>query len=161
MIFAIITFIIEIHGGAKWFKSRGEAVRGEYAHVIDEKGRLFIPSKFRTELGCSFVLTKGLGKCLAAYPLSEWNLFEEKIKSLPTRKSRELQLFFVAPSQDMELDGQGRVLVPQKLREYASLSKNLVIVGMIDHIEIWDETEWNAQNLTPDYIADVMDEAGI
>ena len=134
---------------------------GEYKYNVDAKGRLFIPSKFRTELGCSFVLTKGLGKCLAAYPLSEWALFEQKIKALPTRKSRELQLFFVAPSQDMELDGQGRILVPSKLREYAGLSKNLVTVGMIDHVEIWSEDEWNAQNLTPDYIADVMDEAGI
>ena len=88
-------------------------------------------------------------------------LFEEKIKSLPTRKSRELQLFFVAPSQDMELDGQGRILVPAKLRAYAGLDKNLVIVGMIDHLEIWSEEEWNAQNLTSDYIMDVMDEAGI
>lgn len=136
-------------------------MRGEYAHVIDEKGRLFIPSKFRTELGCSFVLTKGLGKCLAAYPLNEWAAFEEKIKALPTRKSRELQLFFVAPSQDMELDGQGRILVPQKLRTYAGLHKSLVIVGMIDHLEIWSEEEWEAQNLTSDYIMDVMDEAGI
>ncbi len=136
-------------------------MRGEYAHIIDEKGRLFIPSKFRTELGCSFVLTKGLGKCLSAYPLGEWAKLEEKIKSLPTRKSRELQLFFVAPSQDMELDGQGRILVPQKLREYANLTKNLVTVGMIDHLEIWSEEEWEGQNLTPEYISDVLDEAGI
>ncbi|MBR5543632.1 MAG: division/cell wall cluster transcriptional repressor MraZ [Oscillospiraceae bacterium] len=136
-------------------------MRGEYAHIIDEKGRLFIPSKFRSELGCSFVLTKGLGKCLSAYPLTAWASLEEKIKALPTRKSRELQLFFVASSHDMELDGQGRILVPQKLREYANLSKNLVTVGMIDHLEIWSEEEWEAQNLTPDYIADVMDEAGI
>ncbi len=136
-------------------------MRGEFAHVIDDKGRFFIPAKLRTELGVSFVLTKGLGKCLAAYPLSEWALFEEKIKSLPTRKSRELQLFFVAPSQDIELDGQGRMHIPQKLREYAGLSKNLIVVGMIDHIEIWDEDEWNGMNLTPDHIADVMDEAGI
>ncbi len=136
-------------------------MRGEYAHVIDDKGRLFIPAKFRAELGCSFVVTKGLGKCLSVYPMSEWDAFEKKISALPTKQARQLQLFFIAPAQDAELDGQGRVLVPQKLREYAGLSKNLVIAGMINHIEIWDEFEWNAMNLTPDNIADVMDEAGI
>ena len=136
-------------------------MRGEYAHVIDEKGRLFIPSKFRTELGCSFVLTKGLGKCLAAYPLSEWALFEQKIKALPTRKSRELQLFFVAPSQDMELDGQGRVLVPQKLRSYAGLEKNIVVVGMIDHLEIWDAEAWENGIVSPETAGELMEELGI
>ena len=136
-------------------------MRGEYAHVIDDKGRLFIPSKFRAELGCSFVITKGLGKCLSVYPMSEWDAFEKKISALPTKQARQLQLFFIAPAQDVELDGQGRVLVPQKLREYAGLSKNLVIAGMINHIEIWDEFEWDAMNLTPENIAEVMDEAGI
>ncbi len=136
-------------------------MRGEYTHVIDEKGRLFIPSKLRNALGCSFVITKGLSKCLAVYPMSEWDSFEKKISSLPTKQARQLQLFFVAPAQDCELDGQGRVLVPQKLREYAGLAKNLVIVGMTNHIEIWDESEWNNVSLTTDEIADVMDEAGI
>ncbi len=134
-------------------------MKGEFAHVIDEKGRLFIPAKFRAELGCSFVLTRGLGKCLAAYPISEWKAFEEKIMSYSPRKSRELQLYFVATSHDMELDSQGRILVPAKLRAFAGLEKNLVVVGMVDHLEIWDESEWDKTNLTPDYIMDVLDGA--
>lgn len=136
-------------------------MRGEYRHAMDEKGRLFIPSAFRNRLGCSFILTKGLDRALAVYPSDEWDSFVEKIQSLPTKDARKLKLFFVAPSKDMEPDGQGRILVPTALREYAGLSKNLVTVGMVDHIEIWDEDNWNAQNLTSDEILDVMDKAGI
>ena len=136
-------------------------MRGEYTHVIDAKGRLFIPAKFREELGYTFVVTKGLSKCLSVYPMEEWVKFEGKINSLPTMQARQLQLFFIAAAQDCELDGQGRVLVPQKLRDYAGLSKNIVVAGMTNHIEIWDEDEWNDVNLTPDAIADIMEEAGI
>ena len=136
-------------------------MRGEYTHVIDAKGRLFIPAKFRDELGYSFVITKGLSRCLSIYPMQEWERFEAKINALPTRQARSLQLFFIASSQDCELDGQGRVLIPQKLREYAGLDKNTVVAGMTDHIEVWDEIEWNAMELTPESIAGIMEEAGI
>ena len=136
-------------------------MRGEYTHVIDAKGRLFIPAKFRDELGYSFVITKGLSRCLSIYPMQEWERFEAKINALPTRQARNLQLFFIASSQDCELDGQGRVLIPQKLREYAGLDKNTVVAGMTDHIEVWDESEWNAMELTPESIAGIMEEAGI
>ncbi len=136
-------------------------MRGEYTHVIDAKGRLFIPAKFRDELGYSFVITKGLSRCLSIYPMQEWERFEAKINALPTRQARSLQLFFIASSQDCELDGQGRVLIPQKLREYAGLDKNTVVAGMTDHIEVWDESEWNAMELTPESIAGIMEEAGI
>ena len=136
-------------------------MRGEYTHVIDAKGRLFIPAKFRDELGYSFVITKGLSRCLSIYPMQEWERFEAKINALPTRQARSVQLFFIASSQDCELDGQGRVLIPQKLREYAGLDKNTVVAGMTDHIEVWDESEWNAMELTPESIAGIMEEAGI
>ena len=136
-------------------------MRGEYTHVIDAKGRLFIPAKFRDELGYSFVITKGLSRCLSIYPMQEWERFEAKINALPTRQARSLQLFFIASSQDCELDGQGRVLIPQKLREYAGLDKNTVVAGMTDHIEVWDESEWNAMELMPESIAGIMEEAGI
>lgn len=136
-------------------------MRGEYSHVIDAKGRLFIPAKFREELGYTFVITKGLSHCLSVYPMEEWERFEQKINALPTKQARSLQLFFIASAQDCELDAQGRVLVPQKLRDYAGLSKNTVIAGMTDHIEIWDENEWNAMDLTPESIAGIMEQAGI
>lgn len=136
-------------------------MRGEYSHVIDAKGRLFIPAKFREELGYTFVITKGLSHCLSVYPMEEWEQFEQKINALPTKQARSLQLFFIASAQDCELDAQGRVLIPQKLRDYAGLSKNTVIAGMTDHIEIWDENEWNAMDLTPESIAGIMEQAGI
>ena len=136
-------------------------MRGEYTHIIDAKGRLFVPAKFREELGTRFVITKGLSRCLSIYPLGEWDQFEAKINALPTKQARTLQLFFVASAQDCELDAQGRFLVPQKLREYAGLEKNTVVVGMTNHIEVWDESEWNAMELTPENIAAIMEEAGI
>ncbi len=136
-------------------------MRGEYTHSIDAKGRLFIPAKFRDELGFSFVVTKGLGDCLAVYPMQEWQAFEEKINSLPTKKARQLQTFFVASAQDCEIDGQGRVLISQKLREYAGLSKNAVVVGMTKYMEIWDEDKWNDTSLTADQVIDIMEECGI
>jgi len=136
-------------------------LRGEYTHSLDAKGRLFIPAKFREELGFSFVVTKGLGECLAVYPMQEWISFEEKIKRLPTKKARQLQMFFIAAAQDCEIDGQGRVLISPKLREYAGLSKNVVIAGMTNYMEIWDEDKWNDMSLTPDDIADIMEESGI
>ena len=136
-------------------------MKGEYTHSIDAKGRLFIPAKFREELGFSFVLTKGLENTLTIYPNSEWDKFAEKISSLPSKQSRTLQRFFVASAQDSSPDSQGRILIPQVLREYAGLSKNVKVLGMTDHIEIWDEARWNALDLTSENVEDIMDEAGI
>ncbi len=136
-------------------------MRGEFEHVIDEKGRMFIPSKFRAELGCRFVLTKSVNKCLVAYPTADWEAFEEKLRSFPSNKSTPLLRFFVAASQDMELDGQGRILVPQKLRSYAELDKNIVVVGMIDHLEIWDADAWEGECVSPEAASDIMAELGI
>lgn len=136
-------------------------MRGEYTHVVDEKGRLFIPAKFREQLGTTFVITRGVGSYLSVYPLDEWQAFEEKIKSLKSKQALELQRYFIAPAQDTVPDGQGRVLISQKLRNHAGLSKNIVIAGMTDHLEIWDEDTWNAMSLTPESIEAIMEEAGI
>ena len=136
-------------------------MRGEFEHVIDEKGRMFIPSKFRAELGCRFVLTKSVNNCLVAYPTADWEAFEEKLKSYPSNKATPLLRFFVGSSQDMELDGQGRILVPQKLRSYAGLDKNIVVVGMIDHLEIWDAEAWENESVSPASAEELMAELGI
>ncbi len=136
-------------------------MKGEYLHTIDAKGRLFIPAKFREELGFSFVLTKGLENTLTIYTNSEWDKFAEKISSLPTKQARTLQRFFVASAQDSTPDAQGRILIPQVLRDYAGLTKNVVIIGMSDHIEIWDEASWKALDLAPESIENIMEEAGI
>ena len=102
---------------------------GEYNHTIDAKGRLIIPSKFRELLGEEFVLTKGLDGCLSIYPMDEWNAFEEKLRALPltNKNARTFTRFFVAGATNCELDKQGRILVPQTLREFAGLEKDVVL----------------------------------
>ena len=117
---------------------------GEYSHSIDEKGRLIIPSKFRFELGETFVLTRGLDGCLCIYPQAEWNTLESKLRELPltNKNARKITRFLVSSAAACELDKQGRILVPVALREYAGLDKDVVVTGNIERIEIWDKARW-------------------
>lgn len=117
---------------------------GEYSHSIDEKGRLIIPSKFRDELGETFVLTRGLDGCLYVYPQPEWNKLEAKLRALPltNKNARTITRFLVSGAAACELDRQGRISVPQALREYAGLTKEVVLTGSIERIEIWDKAKW-------------------
>ena len=103
---------------------------GEYNHTIDAKGRLIIPSKFRELLGEEFVLTKGLDGCLSIYPMDEWEAFEMKLRALPltNKNARTFSRFFVAGATTCELDKQGRILVPQTLREFAGLEKDVCLL---------------------------------
>ncbi|MBR3396531.1 MAG: division/cell wall cluster transcriptional repressor MraZ [Lachnospiraceae bacterium] len=119
--------------------------RGEYNHTIDDKGRLIIPSRFRYELGESFVLTRGLDGCICIYPQNEWDLLEAKLRELPltNRNSRLVTRFLVGGAVSCELDKQGRILIPAPLREHAGLSKDVVLVGTLERIEIWDKARWN------------------
>ena len=111
---------------------------GEYNHTIDAKGRLIIPAKFRELLGEEFVLTKGLDGCLSIYPMDEWKAFEEKLRALPltNKNARTFSRFFVAGATMCELDKQGRILVPQTLREFAGLEKDVVLTGNLNRIEV-------------------------
>lgn len=136
-------------------------MRGEYSHAVDGKGRLFIPAKFREKLGNDFIITRGVGYYLAVYPMDEWESFEEKIKSLKSAQALNLQRYFIAAAQDGAPDAQGRVLLSQKLRAHANLSKSVVVAGMGDHLEIWDEDTWNSMSQTPEEILGIMAEAGI
>ena len=135
---------------------------GEYNHTIDAKGRLIIPSKFRELLGEEFVLTKGLDGCLSIYPMDEWNAFEEKLRALPltNKNARTFTRFFVAGATNCELDKQGRILLPATLREFAGLEKDVLLAGMLDHIEIWNEERWkeNADFGDMDTIASHLNE---
>ena len=117
-------------------------MKGEYKHSIDAKGRLAMPAKLRDELGERFTVTKGLDGCLAVYPEKEWEGLEERIRSLPMSKSRDLQRFFFSAAFDAELDAQGRILLPANLRAYAGLSKETVVIGASNHAEIWDAVKW-------------------
>ncbi|MGX7059448.1 division/cell wall cluster transcriptional repressor MraZ [Vagococcus humatus] len=117
---------------------------GEFQHNIDTKGRLIIPAKFRDELGAQFVITRGMDGCLFGYPLTEWQKLEKKLQSLPLTKkdARAFVRFFYSAATETELDKQGRVTLPLTLREYATLTKNCVIIGVSNRIEIWNEEKW-------------------
>lgn len=112
---------------------------GEYNHTIDAKGRLIVPSKFREILGDVFVVTKGLDGCLFVYDNEEWKLFEEKLRALPitNKEARQFVRFFLAGAAEVEVDKQGRILIPNVLREFAALTKDVVLVGVGSRIEIW------------------------
>ncbi|MFA6809117.1 MAG: division/cell wall cluster transcriptional repressor MraZ [Eubacteriales bacterium] len=117
---------------------------GEYLHTIDNKGRLIVPSRLREALGEKFIVTKGLDNCLFVYPLDEWKNFEDKLRKLPVSqpKAREFVRFFFSGAAECELDKQGRILLPVNLRDYACLEKDVVIVGVMSRIEIWDNDRW-------------------
>ncbi|TCP29082.1 MraZ protein [Scopulibacillus darangshiensis] len=117
---------------------------GEHQHNIDIKGRLIIPSKFREELGESFVLTRGLDQCIFVYPLDEWSQIEQKLKSLPFTKkdARAFTRFFFSGACECQLDKQGRVSITQPLRDYAKLEKDCVVIGVSNRIEIWSKSVW-------------------
>jgi MraZ protein len=139
---------------------------GEYQHAIDNKNRMIIPSKFREELGDKFVLTKGLDGCLYAYPLCEWKIMEEKLKKLPltSRDARAFVRFFFSGANEIDIDKQGRALIPQSLMEYAGIEKEIVSIGVSTRIEIWSKSQWddyNNSNIDFDEIAEKMSELGI
>jgi len=117
---------------------------GEYQHTMDGKGRLFIPAKFREGLGDRFVVTKGLDRCLFLYSLDEWALMEMKLRRLPLAKAdaRAFARLFFAGAAELEVDKQGRILIPANLREYAGLTKDVAVIGVASRVEIWDHGEW-------------------
>lgn len=118
---------------------------GQFQHSLDSKGRLIIPSKFREILDSSFVLTKGLDKCLFVYPKNEWSLLEQKLKALPfTQKdARAFIRFFFAGAVETETDKQGRILIPPHLREHAQIERDVVIIGVSNRAEIWSQELWD------------------
>lgn len=118
---------------------------GEFHHSIDEKGRLVIPNKFRLELGERFIITRGLEKCLYAYSISEWNNIVSKLKQLPFTKkdARTFIRSFFSGAAECEFDRQGRINITSPLVSYADLSKECVIIGANDRIEIWGKANWD------------------
>lgn len=138
---------------------------GEYNHTIDTKGRLIVPSKFREALGDEFVVTKGLDGCLFVYDNKEWSAFEEKLKALPlmNKESRKFVRFFLAGAANVEVDKQGRILIPSVLREFAELDKDVVLVGVASRIEIWSKKKWEEASEYDDMeeIAEHMSDLGL
>ncbi len=137
-------------------------MKGEYQHSLDAKGRLFIPAKLREELGGCFVVTKGLDGCLFVYAQEEWEQLENKINSLPMSKSRDLQRFFLSSAADVNPDKQGRILLPNTLRRYAKLEKDVTIIGVSRRAEIWSTQVWEEYNekITAADVEQAMEELG-
>lgn len=115
---------------------------GEYRHNLDAKGRLFIPAKLKEELGDVFYITLSTEKCLYAYSSESWQKISDKVDSMSYLCQKSMRPLFAFAAK-CELDNQGRILIPQHLREYAGLAKNVAVVGCNRHAEIWDENEWN------------------
>ena len=140
---------------------------GEYKHSIDEKGRMAVPAKFRPELSHAAVITRGLDKCLYVFTQGEWETIAQKIKAMPftNANARSFQRLMLAGASEVELDAQGRVLVPEYLRTYAGLKKQAIVAGVYSRLEIWDEDSWKADKdkieSTPSEIAERLGELGI
>ena len=133
---------------------------GEYRHSLDNKGRLFIPAKLREELGEVFYITLSMDRCLCVYSAESWQSFSEKVGAMPYVKQRRMRPLF-AHAARCELDSQGRTIIPQNLRTYASLTKNVTVVGCNNHAELWDSEAWQSvyeSESTPENIAAAMEE---
>ena len=138
---------------------------GEYYHNMDAKGRVSIPSKFRDDLGGSFVLSKGLDDCLYAYSVKEWEGFQQELLALRGSDGQKIRRFFFSGASECEIDAQGRVVIPPNFREYAGLSKELVILGVSNRAEIWDKAKWEAyisdSSFDSEEIAEAMERLGL
>ena len=133
---------------------------GVYNHTIDTKGRLFIPARLREELGEVFYITIAIQPCLTAYSLSEWEAMKAEVGAMPRSKQIKMRPLF-AHAARYELDGQGRILIPQSLREKVGLTKNVAVVGSGLYTEIWDADAWaeiDEAETSPENMAKVFEE---
>ncbi|MDD2656960.1 MAG: division/cell wall cluster transcriptional repressor MraZ [Patescibacteria group bacterium] len=117
---------------------------GEYSHNLDDKGRLAVPKKFRTELSKGAVVTRGLDNCLFLYTKSEWKVLADKLASLPFSQanSRAFARLMLAGAMDVTIDKQGRIVLPDYLRNFAGLKKEIVVAGLYNRLELWDQKKW-------------------
>lgn len=140
---------------------------GEYEHSLDDKGRVIMPVKLRADIGERFIITKGLDGCLFVFSQLEWSNFERKLKELPltNKNARDFVRFFLSGAIECELDKQGRFLIANNLREYANITKEVVIIGVGTRLEIWNKEKWknynSDENISPDDIAENMTMLGI
>ena len=118
---------------------------GEHKHSLDAKNRLFIPAKYRDMLGDSFYITRKMEKCLAIYSEAEWQKFSEKLNTLPDSKVGKIKTFIFSKTAQVIPDTHGRILLPSNLITYAEIDKNVVIAGIGDHVQVWNESAWDAK----------------
>lgn len=140
---------------------------GEYHHTIDDKGRVAIPSKFRDSLKQEAVVTRGIDTCLFLYSKKEWETLAKKLAQLPLTqsKTRAFARLMLAGAMDVEIDKQGRIILPDYLRRYAEIEKKVVIAGLYNRLEIWDEKKWEeykkkSEEESPD-IAEALSNLGV
>ena len=140
---------------------------GEYEHSLDAKGRLIMPAKLRTDMGEKFIITKGLDGCLFVFSQIEWSNFESKLKELPltNKNARDFVRFFLSGATQCEIDKHGRFLLVNTLREYAEITKEVIIIGVGTRLEIWNKDKWKKynsnENISADTIAENMTMLGI
>lgn len=119
---------------------------GEYQHNMDTKGRVTVPSRFREDLGDKFFVCKGLDGCLFVLSQKEWDKLVEKVAAIPMAQGKAIQRYFFSGATEVEPDKQGRVLIPQNLRDHAGLTKDVTVIGAATRAEIWDTERWNQYN---------------
>ena len=119
---------------------------GEYQHNMDLKGRVTVPSKFRVDLGDKFYVSKGLDGCLFVLSSEQWERLVEKVSAIPMAQGKAIQRYFFSGAAEVEPDKQGRILIPQNLRDHAGLEKDVTVIGAATRAEIWDTARWNAYN---------------
>ncbi|MEK9173122.1 MAG: division/cell wall cluster transcriptional repressor MraZ [Patescibacteria group bacterium] len=140
---------------------------GEYKHNLDIKGRVAVPAKFREKLVGGAIITRGLDSCLFVFGSKEWEVLAEKLVSLPLAQanSRAFSRLMLAGAMDVELDNQGRILIPDYLRKYADLKKQVVVAGLYSRVEIWDQDNWDKYKQktenSSEEIAEKLGELGI
>jgi len=140
---------------------------GEFTHNLDSKGRVAVPVKFRNKLSAGAIITRGLDRCLFIFSNSEWETLAQKLISLPLAQanSRAFVRLMLAGAMDSQLDKQGRILIPDYLREYAGLKKQVIVAGLYNRIEIWDSENWKQYKAktesASDEIAEKLSELGI
>lgn len=140
---------------------------GEAQHSIDAKGRLIIPAKYREQLGDEFIIAKGLDGCLFIFPMEQWHELESKLRALPLtqKEARSFARFFFSGANEGEMDKQGRLIIPQSLRDYAQLTKECMVVGVDSRLEVWDLDNWKAYNGesegTYEQLAEIIGQSGM
>ncbi len=140
---------------------------GEYKHSLDPKKRLSLPSKWRKELGSTLIVTRGLDNCLFVYPQAEWEKITDKIGNLPlgSADTRGFNRFFLSGAVEVEVDSVGRILVPDFLKDFAKLDSKVVLAGIHDRVEIWDDNRWTEYKarieMQADSLAEKLSEIGV
>jgi MraZ protein len=140
---------------------------GEYQHNLDVKGRMAIPAKFREKLSAGAIITRGIDNCLFVFANTEWEILANKLIALPLAQanSRAFVRLMLSGASDVDLDSQGRILIPDYLRKYAGLKKETIVAGLYNRVEIWDEATWNAYKVktesSSEEIAEQLGELGI